>query len=222
MHFPTLIVDNFFDDTQKVLQVSEQLEFKDLPHKRWAGLRTDKMHEVNPSFFDYVSKKITRLMFPSDYNNMIWHVEMYFSKTNPKDLKHPDWVHKDEAAEFTSIIYLSDHSCGTDICHLKNTFDSVPDSFGNEQFKYYRDTSAKEPKTKKDLDFKFEDTINVKGRLNRMIVFDGNSWHRQQKFSEQDTQLKQDRLTLISFFHQISTVPNTNRTNFPMTEMRRL
>ena len=55
-----------------------------------------------------------------------------------------------------------------------------------------------------------------------MIVFDGNSWHRQQKFSEQDTQLKQDRLTLISFFHQISTVPNTNRTNFPMTEMRRL
>jgi hypothetical protein len=43
MHFPTLVVDNFFDNPQQIIDSSQKLEFKNLPDKRWAGLRTDKV-----------------------------------------------------------------------------------------------------------------------------------------------------------------------------------
>ncbi len=219
MHFPTLVVDNFFDNPQQIIDCSQKLEFKNLPDKRWAGLRTDKIHEVDYDLFDYVTKKIMSLLFPHDSKNMIWQTEMYFSKTNPKDTKYPDWAHKDSGAEFTAIMYLSDHSCGTNICHFKKSLQLINDV--SAQFDYYRNPTNDIPDSKKEIDSKFEDTISVKGRFNRLLIFDGSSWHRQQKFTKEDFKSGKDRLMLIAFFHEVTKQGGTGRVLFPITEMKR-
>lgn len=220
MHFPTLIVDNFFDNPQQIIDRACNLEFKNLPNKRWAGLRTDPVHQVDYDVFDYVTKKIMRLVFPYDYGNMFWQTEMYFSKTNPKDTKYPDWVHKDDSAEFTAIMYLSDHSCGTNICHFSNPLKIIDDT-GQEQFNYFRNPTEKEPKIKNKIDSQFKETILVNGRFNRLFIFDGNSWHKQQKFSSEDIKSNKDRLMLIAFFHEISKKEGTGKILFPITELKR-
>jgi len=221
MHFPTLIVDNFFDDPQKIIDRSNKLEFKNLPNKRWAGLRTDLVHEIDYGVFDYVTKKIMRLLFPHDPKNMIWQTEMYFSITNPQDTKYPDWAHKDDKSEFTAIIYLSDHNCGTNVCHFTNPL-KIIDDLGTAQFDYFRNPTKKQPKIKNEIDNQFKDTILVNGRFNRLVLFDGSSWHRQQKFTAEDMKSNKDRLMLIAFFHEVTKKEGTGRVLFPITEMRRL
>ena len=221
MHFPTLIVDNFFDNPKQIIDRASNLEFKNLPNKRWAGLRTDMVHKVDYDVFNYVTKKIMRLVFPHDYGSMSWQTEMYFSKTNPNDTKYPDWVHKDDASEFTAIIYLSNHSCGTNICHLKNPLKLIDDVDSQAQFVYFRNPTKVKPKIKNKIDSQFKDTILVNGRFNRLFIFDGNSWHRQQKFSSEDIKSNKDRLMLIAFFHEISKKSGTGKILFPITELKR-
>ena len=70
---------------------------------------------------------------------------------------------------------------------------------------------------------KFEDTIIVKAVPNRLLIFDGGVWHRQQQFTEKDLNIKEDRLTLICFFHNV-TQPDSlkNRLVYPITEMKRV
>jgi len=222
MHFPTLIVDNFFDDLSKVKKYANQLEYYDPPDKRHAGYRTKLMHQVDLNFFEYVNTRITRLMFPNIKYDLRWHVEMNFTKINPKKLKYPGWAHQDNNSEFTAIIYLSDHECGTSICHPKNFFDSVSTNYTKEQFNYYRNPNY-DPSNIKKEDDKFEDTIIVKGVPNRLLIFDGGVWHRQQQFTEKDLNIKEDRLTLICFFHNITQPdPLKNRLVYPITEMKRV
>jgi hypothetical protein len=220
MHFPNLIVDNFFNNPQQIIDCSQKLEFKNQPDKRWAGLRTDKIHEVNYDLFDYVTKHIIRLVFPHDHEDMLWHTEMYFSKTNPKDTKYPDWVHRDDTSEFTAIIYLSDHNCGTNICHLNNPLKLIND-VGPSQFHYYRNPTKEKPEIKDKIDSQFKNTISVNGKFNRLFLFDGNSWHRQQKFSSEDIKSGKDRLMLIAFFHEVSKKQGTGKLLFPITELKR-
>jgi hypothetical protein len=222
MHFPTLIVDNFFDSLDEVKKYANQLEYYSPENKKHAGCRTKPMHEVSSDFFEYITSKIIKLMYPHEKYDLRWNVEMNFTKINPKKLKYPGWAHQDNNSEFTAIIYLSDHECGTNICHPKNFFDFASSNYSQEQFNYYRNPNY-DPSVIKKEDDKFEDTIIVKAKPNRLLIFDGGSWHRQQQFTEKDLNIKEDRLTLICFFHNISKPdPLKKRLVYPITEMKRV
>ena len=47
----------------------------------------------------------------------------------------------------------------------------------------------------------FEETINIKSKFNRFIMFDAAQFHAAQKFTENN--VAEDRLTLIGFFNNI-------------------
>jgi hypothetical protein len=55
----------------------------------------------------------------------------------------------------------------------------------------------------------------------RLLIFDGSSWHRQQKFTKEDFKSGEDRLMLIAFFHEVTKQEGTGRVLFPITEMKR-
>ena len=64
MMWPTLIVDNFFDDPKKVINFSKQLTYERDKEHRWPGTRTKPLHEINKEFFRWSTKKIMTLLFP--------------------------------------------------------------------------------------------------------------------------------------------------------------
>ena len=51
MIWPTLIVDNFFDDPHKVINFSKQLKYERAPGHEWPGTRTDHLGKVGKEFF---------------------------------------------------------------------------------------------------------------------------------------------------------------------------
>ena len=63
---------------------------------------------------------------------------------------------------------------------------------------------------------KFDKILTIDSKFNRLLLFDSNQYHAAEKFKEQD--IDEDRLTLITFFTNIS--GNCNK--YPITEMRRI
>ena len=58
MGFPTLIIDNFFDDPDKVVEYANTLEFLPSELGEWPGKRSEELWMTNPELFDYTSAKI--------------------------------------------------------------------------------------------------------------------------------------------------------------------
>ena len=51
--WPTLIVDNFFDDPDKVINFSKQLNYKRSEDHHWPGTRSPQLDKVDKPFFDW-------------------------------------------------------------------------------------------------------------------------------------------------------------------------
>ena len=69
MMWPTLIVDNFFDDPEKVINFFlNNLAIKRDPQTPLAQeTRTASLDKINKEFFDWSTKKIMMLLFPMKY-----------------------------------------------------------------------------------------------------------------------------------------------------------
>ena len=52
MLWPTICVDNFFEDPGKVKEFSDTLKFNKDPLGKWPGERTMHLHEINKEFFE--------------------------------------------------------------------------------------------------------------------------------------------------------------------------
>jgi len=51
MIWPTLSLDNFFENPDKILKFANSFEFKPDPNGKWPGKRTDLLHVLDPVFF---------------------------------------------------------------------------------------------------------------------------------------------------------------------------
>ena len=180
MIWPTLCVDNFFDEPNKVIELSKSLH-----------------HE---EFFNWVSNKIMSALYPAEWPNIAWYNTAYFQKI-PSGLKNDGWVHQDKSNEFTAIIYLSQNTeAGTSI-YLPKTF-------------------YKESKTKgsvKDRDFKFKETINIKGVFNRLAILDSHSYH-----AAHVNNSGKERLTLICFFSNIKSTVENKQLKYIVPTLKRI
>ena len=156
----------------------------------------------------WIVKKILSINFPGFENNVDAKVDIFFQKI-PPGVEHDGWIHTDNFAKQTAIIYLSkDNPAGTSV-YLKNNFTDIigekflteeknklkydyfthPEKFNEEDLKILK-------KQKEENNSYFNETINVKGVYNRLVTFDGNSFHAAHVSSNKE------RLILILFFHQ--------------------
>jgi len=215
MHWPTLIVDNFFTDPHAIVKLSKTFKYAQAVNGAWPGTRSPPVHEVDKEFFLWSTKKIMALLYPMNLDEMSWNASQYFQRVPYKIYGEEGWVHNDHIFEFTSIIYLSDYSDSGTCLYEGKHFNSVIE-YEEEKKRFYRDLKdfKRMEKYREKANSKFTKKVELYSNFNRLVLFDGYSWHA----SKGDRMYKDDRLTLITFFKNIT----IKDIRYPITEMRRL
>jgi hypothetical protein len=221
MIWPTLCVDNFFNNPEEVKKYALSLEYSASDDGTWPGKRSKPLDKINFNFFKFVTTKIIRLLYPMNVEDLGWKAYASFQKIDGNLYSEPGWVHRD-MDEFTAIIYLSHYeNCGTSIFSPKN----VSTEFLHESTKKqaYIKTALENKKVEDSKELiehnsQFKKTITFNSIFNRLILFDCSQYHAAEKFHEVGT--NEDRLTLIIFFENIIST-NQNTIKLPIPQMNR-
>ena len=198
MIYPTIILDNFFQEPEKVIKFANSLKYTEDKFGQYLGVRSELLHLNHMPFFEKFGIKILTVMYPS-IKQFTFNCSLSFQKIS-KDFINKGWVHRDEITDFTAIVYLSKHkNCGTSIFDSKEVCSTLKDINKKDMY-----INKKFKENLKHLDInnnQFEETINIKSKFNRLVIFDGAQYHAAQKFIENG--IDEDRLTLIGFFSDI-------------------
>jgi hypothetical protein len=204
LFFPTLIVDNFFEEPDKVRNFALNLEYKKDTDNRWPGKKSELLHNVEPLFFDLVMCKIINL-FISNSTDINYNSFMTFQLVD--DTYDSGWVHEDSGSSvLTSIIYLTPGQIsGTSLYKKNDTIKYRDSTFVKEKREVFALQQSNE-KTKNLHNEQYTESVNIKGQYNRMIIFESHNYHAAHKFIG-DT-LDTSRLTLVSFININTSVIN--------------
>ena len=79
MRWPTIIIDDFFNDFEAVKKLSNELKYYPTDGT-WPGLRSGFLSDVNRPFFDLTSYKILQALYPHNYEDLMWSARMHFQR----------------------------------------------------------------------------------------------------------------------------------------------
>ena len=218
MQWPTLIVDDFFTDPHAVVKLSKTLKYTRSRDSKWPGTRSPPLHEADRDFFLWSTRKIMTLLYPTQIvvdDGVRWQAEQHFQCVPYKTYGEEGWVHGDGNAEFTVIIYLSNHhESGT--CLYEGKHFNIRPEYKEEKERFYKDLKDRKrmKKYKDKNNSKFRKKVELFSNFNRLVLFDGSNWHASRNSGKE----KDDRLTLITFF---SNITGTDM-RYPITQMRRI
>ena len=127
MYFPTICVDNFFNNPDSVREFALSLDYNFSNKKGWPGKRSPALSTVSQTYFHQFCDKLFSLTFDfKKHKNVSWAVETYFQILEPGmygEINH-GWIHQDHCI-YAGIIYLTpdnDLECGTSIYRPKENF----------------------------------------------------------------------------------------------------
>ena len=212
MEFPTLIIDNFFEYPDKVVEFANTLQYSPDEKGRWPGKRSNQLHEVNRELFDYICLKIYRVFYPNGVDR--YKMSMTFQYIEPYSFDNEGWIHQDKS-QFGGIIYLTKEpevGTGTSLYKPKRGWFNTYSYNIDVLTKNYRDDKFDKDdykNVKKFYDDSFEETVRVENIYNRLFMFSGTNYHGVPNFGTKP------RLT-IAFFGRgiIDTTPTPlNRTD---------
>ena len=217
MMWPTLIVDNFFNDPHKVITFSKQFKYKRDPDSAWPGTRTALVNELDQEFFSWSTTKIMSLLFPMNIEQIKWRARQYFQKIPYKTYGKKGWVHRDDDSEFTTIVYLSNQAHNGTSLYTPKKFSSRT-LHNDKKINFYKNLkqSSLNEKWRKKSNNEFEKVVDLHSNFNRLVLFDGHQWHGADNFGTE----KEDRLTLITFFTGIMGKEGISL-RYPIPMMRR-
>ena len=217
MMWPTLIVDNFFDDPHKVINFSKQFKYKRASDHQWPGTRTGPIGELDNNFLSWSTNKIMNLFFPMNIEQIQWRALQHFQRIPYKTYGKSGWIHRDDQVEFTVIIYLSTHpNSGTSLYKPKH-FMAQP-IHNDKKTKFFKDLQnpSQSEQWRKKANAPFEKVVDLHSNFNRLVLFDGHQWHGAENFGTE----KEDRLTLITFFTEVKGKEGISL-RYPIPMMRR-
>jgi hypothetical protein len=226
-YFPTLVVDDFLENPDKVRQMALAMEY--LPNNGYyPGTRTDSLHLVNKNLFDYLSNRFFSFLYDFNSNKLDWNVSIVFQKINSfsedkMDSKNQGWVHNESqiGTLLAGVLYLNPNSelyTGTNICKpIKENFDyeiDIGKKYVDTKVSYYRDNIK--PKNYEDEieehNSMFVRTTEVANIYNRLIMFDADLFHQANNYH---SYAKEPRLTCCYFVNSLS-----SSCAFPLERMR--
>ena len=213
--FPTLVVDDFFDDPNYVLDLAKNAEYKTLGHTNHPGVASKlKIHEIDQKLFDTILQKI--LGYYWDLNHPVnYVVDMEVQRIESKDdgILNKGIIHVDsEGALCAGLIYLikdAPKDTGTSFYKLKD------DSYIIRQkelldpiAKYHagEDVDNIEQICQDHYD-KFEETMRVQNQYNRLVFYSSDEWHTATSYNSQT------RYTLRFFISELI----SNHQNYPLS-----
>jgi len=225
MNFPSLQVNNFFDNPDYILNYANSLTYE--KENLYPGTRTKPLHILNKELFKDINSKIIRLLYPKwdIYSQIEWSALSMFQKINYDDVKlhmlnekNPGkgWVHNDNEIKFTAIVYLSKgKDNGTAIYSKDDGFTLVRVKEQQIKYDYYNGKEQSKDIYLQSLNeninsYNIECLFN--SSYNKLIGFDGSNPHGAFFNLKPDD----ERITFISFFTDIIAP------YFPVPEMRRV
>jgi hypothetical protein len=224
MYFPTICVDNFFNDPEKVRQFALSLPYNACKDASgiWPGIRTRPLHEINYDFFLLFTRKFFKMFYDLTVDvPPKWLVEVMFQKfpKNQYGNIRKGWVHHDHTPG-AGVIYLNpgvDSSCGTSLYKQKeNTFfaSMTPEllELKNEQhlnFNPQKESIYQDAIEKHNL--QFVETVRFSNVYNRLIAYDGNTLHGVEDFYGTNDE---ERLIMVFF------IKGVMYSKHPIPEMR--
>ena len=207
--YPNLIVDNFFEDPDSIVDLSTNIQYSPSDNGRWPGLRSNYLHRIYPRLFDFICTKITHLFYDTCKS---WTYEITFQKVNPfsknqYDKKNCGWVHKDRT-NFGGVIFLTrepDDDTGVTIYKSKNggyAITQEEEKIKNMHFFGNPIDDDEYNKAYNSYHDQFEETVKVKNVYNRLVLFNSTSLHAVQTYGTKE------RLTMAFFNNYIqNTLP---------------
>tara|TARA_R100000988_G_scaffold6169_1_gene3500 strand:+ start:1124 stop:1831 length:708 start_codon:yes stop_codon:yes gene_type:complete len=212
--YPLTCIDNFFQNPTSIVNYANTLSYEADDEGRWPGYRSQPLHIIYPDFFSHICIKYLRAHHSEeDMKHLYYQANAHFQIVNTKYTE--GWIHTDYPVNHTFIIYLSplaDLNSGTSFYEQKDGAKTIPNDYASAKKLYYKKIRDNVEITEKEKKFfnkvhklnnsLFTETASFKNLFNRCIGFDGYLWHGAGKF---DTNIDQDRLTLIVFFNEIST-----------------
>ena len=186
MTYPVTIVDNFFEDPDKIVELTETLKWYPPETGNWPGLRTKQLHLENERLFNYIGEKIQHLFHDTIPN--YWELQAHFQKIEPFaddqwDKRNQGWVHQDIDTLFGGIVYLTKNPCpnsGTSVFHSKQGFSYQTQKEMQMKEKLYRGEEIDINEYNEAWDAmreQYVETVSVENIYNRFVLFSGKTHH---------------------------------------------
>lgn len=202
---PVTVLDNFFDEPDKVRRWALQQEYLPDSEGRWPGLRSNYIHELDDPFFQLTCRKFFSQFYElREEKEIQWNVSMNFQIVH--EGYDSGWIHSDQiTSQITGIVYLTPNSNlngGTSIYRQKaNLLQHTHRNTEHKENSYLNKMSIEDAKQyKQEHNSQFEETIRVSNVYNRLIAFDSHLHHAAQDFFGEG---QDSRLTLVFFVNKL-------------------
>lgn len=208
---PITVIDDFFENPVDVRNFALSQEFRPDPEHKWPGTRTKRISTLNYKLFDFVIKKVLKVFY-SDDESYEYESSMYFQMSDKS--YGSGWVHADVESLITGIVYLNINeslNAGTSICQPKST-GILPINL-DSKIQFYKKEIDNCDKERYENNTQFDDSVIIKNKFNRLVLFDSHLYHKADEFIGDSTDTS--RLTLIFFINKFLVH------NYPIQRMRR-
>ena len=206
--FPTIVVDNFFDDPDYVLGLAKSVEYTDPSPTNHPGVVSrKKIQEIDNKLFNIIVQKIFGYFW--DLRNPLkYMVDIEFQKI---DSLGEGVIHVDSAGALAAgIIYLdrnASRDTGTSFYRLLDDHYEIKQEFLDSIAKDHAgDTVDGINQIRRDHHSRFEETMRVQKQYNRLVFYSGDVWHTATSYQNQT------RNTLRFFVSEVL----SNHQNFPL------
>jgi hypothetical protein len=207
-HFFPVIVDNFFDDPEGVMNYGKALPKASDPAGMWPGERSDFLWEIDQTMQNAIISKVLNCYFNLEYVDISWNSssinfqEIPRFSENKNDIRNKSsYIHQDlyEDFELAGVVYLTpniDPESGTSLYNIKSTkssskddlhiFDEEKQDTFTEFFKGGQFDIEEYTKNMKTHEEKFVETLRVSNIFNRILMYDTCEWHRANSYYNSD------------------------------------
>ena len=204
--YPNLIVDNFFEDPNSIVEIANSVAYNPTKEGWWPGSRSNYLHNIHPRLFDSITRKITSLFFDTCKE---WSYEVCFQKVIPFSKnqyykKNCGWVHLDYEYNFGGVIFLNknpDNDTGVSLFKSKKGFHSMTHKEEEVKKRHFSVNDVEDSCFEESYDSyhnQFEETVKIKNIFNRLVIFDSKTLHAVQTYGTKE------RLTIPFFNTNIS------------------
>ena len=208
-NYPTVIVDNFFKDPLQVREFALGFNYRLSDNGIFSGVRTESLNNTHQNFVRKVCNKILNCL---SIHCIDYAADLYFHLTG-KDFGGNGWVHSDgtgilgHGPVLAAIVYLNpqcqDISGGTNLYKLADL--NYSNTYVREMRQSFK--NGVDDKELKELhNQSYNETLNVGGIFNRLVVYDSKQSHAGAGYFGDTTETS--RLTMLVFFQNIVTEDN--------------
>lgn len=194
---PITILDNFFPDPDKIVDIALQQEYFPHDRGRWPGKRSAHIGQWNKGLFDYICNKILTIISLENTSHCILDCQFHIIEPQSDvqdDPKNFGLIHTDDVL-FGGVIYLNKNpqkNTGTSIYSSTTGYELLGPRIG-----IYHLEPDEFIKTHNLNNSQFVETVNIKNVYNRLVMFSGNTFHGIQTFGNKP------RLSLVFFCKEL-------------------